>query len=435
MKNWNKTAHSNTPLTLHDVDIWTADRVRKNCDITITNGFVTDIRPTVQPQARGRTIVVMPSAVDTQVHLRTPGQWDKETPETGLHAALKGGVGALLTMPNTKPVLDSVDALKLAENQIAGAELRYGIRVMYSVAGTVGQLGKAVAPIEELVAYGACAITDDGKGISDDQIQLRVFEAAARSGAPFLQHAETLGAEGPLADGPLVQALGLVPYAAHHETDMVARDLKLLENVPSARYHLLHTSAAGSLPLVFEAKKKGLRVTAEVSPHHLFFSSQEIDAQNKSFKMNPPIRSVNDREALIDALRDGLIDWVATDHAPHEAATKQKPFTDASFGTLGLETMVPVVLDLVAKGRLSAKRAVQVLSTTPAEFLGIGAEFGFIKIGSPARLTVVAPEESWTVHASEHVSLSKNTCFDGVRLTGKVLGQINRSGVWLSEGI
>lgn len=435
MTKWTKTPHCGTPLTLQNVDVWTADRVRKNCDITITNGFVTDLQPSVSQQRRRRRIVVMPSAVDTQVHLRTPGQWDKETPETGLHAALRGGVGSLLTMPNTKPVLDSVDALKLAEKQIVAAELRYGIRVMYSVAGTIGQQGKVVAPIEELVANGAAAITDDGRGISDDQIQLRVFEAAARSGAPFMQHAETLGAEGPLADGPVPRTLGLRPYEAHHETDMVARDLKLLERVPNARYHLLHTSSAGSLPLVLAAKQKGLRVTAEVSPHHLYFSSQDIDEQNKSFKMNPPIRSMHDREALIDALRDGLIDWVATDHAPHEAATKQRPFTEASFGTLGLETMVPVVLDLVAKGRLSAMRAVQVLSSAPAKFLGIDSEFGFVKIGSPARLTIVAPDDAWAVHASEHVSLSKNTCFDGVRLTGKVLGQINRSGTWLAEEI
>ncbi|MBN8541080.1 MAG: dihydroorotase family protein [Deltaproteobacteria bacterium] len=435
MTNWKKNPHSSTPITLQDIDVWTADRIRKSCDITITDGFVTDIRPTASQGRRKRRIAIMPSAVDTQVHLRTPGQWTKETPETGLHAALKGGVGSLLTMPNTKPVLDSVDALMLAKAQIAAAELRYGIRVMYSVAGTIGQNGKVVAPIEELVANGAAAVTDDGKGISDDQVQLLVFEAAARSGAPFMQHAETLGAEGPLADGPVPRALGLKPYGSHHETDMVARDIKLLEKVPTARYHLLHTSAAKSLPLVLAAKEKGLRVTAEVSPHHLYFSSSEIDAQNKSFKMNPPIRSSYDREALIDALRDGLIDWVATDHAPHEAETKQKPFSEASFGTLGLETMVPVVLDLVAKGRLSATRAVQVLSSAPAKFLGIDSEFGFIKIGSPARLTIVAPDESWTVHASEHVSLSKNTCFDGIRLTGKVLGQINRSGTWLAEDI
>ncbi len=321
----------------------------------------------------------------------------------------------------------------MAQSQISSAESRFGIRVLYSVAGTIGQQGKAVAPIEELVVHGAVAITDDGRGISDDQVQLQVFEAVARSGAPFLQHAETLGAEGPLADGPVPRALGLKAYGEHHETDMVARDLKLLEKVPSARYHLLHTSAAGSLPLVREAKQKGLRVTAEVSPHHLFFSSDDIDAENKSFKMNPPIRSAHDREALIDALRDGLIDWVATDHAPHEAATKQKPFSEASFGTLGLETMVPVILDLVAKGRLTATRAVQVLSTTPAKFLGVDNEFGFIKVGSAARLTIVAPDETWLVHATDHVSLSKNTCFDGIKLTGKVLGQVNRAGSWLSD--
>lgn len=435
MTNWVRTPHSSRPVVLQNVDVWTAERVRSNCDVTIMNGFVTDIRPTSTRARRDRRIVVMPAAVDTQVHLRTPGQWTKETPETGLHAALRGGVGSLLTMPNTKPVLDSVEALKLAEAQIQAAELRYGIRVMYSVAGTIGQLGKDVAPLEELVANGAVAITDDGKGISDDHIQLQVFEAAARSGAPFLQHAETLGAEGPLADGPVPRALGLKPYGEHHETDMVERDLKLLEKVPSARYHLLHTSAAASLPLVKAAKARGLRVTAEVSPHHLYFSSDEIDAQNKSFKMNPPIRSRHDREALIDALRDGLIDWVATDHAPHEAATKQKPFPEASFGTLGLETMVPVVLDLVSRGRITPTRAVQVLSTSPAKFLGVDNEFGFVKVGSPARLQIVDPDEKWLVQASDHVSLSKNTCFDGIRLTGKVLGHVTRAGIWMAEEI
>jgi len=225
---------------------------------------------------------------------------------------------------------------------------------------------------------------------------------------------------------------GLKPYGAHHETDMVARDLKLLEKTPKARYHLLHTSSGESIPLINEAKRRGFHVTAEVSPHHLYFSSDDIDEGNTSFKMNPPIRSVKDREALIHGLADGSIDWVATDHAPHEISTKTKPFPEASFGTLGLETMVPVVLDLVSKGRLTPARAVQVLSTAPAKFLGLDESFGSLKKGAPLRAILVQPERAWTVRANDHASLSKNTCFDGARLKGKVVAHVTASGVWSS---
>ncbi len=432
-RKWIRKPHSAAPLVLEDVEIWTAERVLTHRDLTIVNGRVVDISPTKNKFRGLKRLVVMPSAVDTQVHLRTPGQWEKETPETGLMAALRGGVGALLTMPNTKPVLDSVEALSLAQELIAPSELRTGVRVLYSVAGTIGQKGQTVAPLVELARAGAAAVTDDGKGIADDGVQLAVLKASAEAGLPFLQHAETLGAAGPLAPGPVQEKLGLMPYLESHETDMVARDLKLLEQVPKARYHLLHTSSRKSLPLVKAAKERGFFVTAEASPHHLYFSSDEIQEENKSFKMNPPIRSRDDREALIAALESGEIDWVATDHAPHEAETKQRPFKEASFGTLGLETMVPVVLDLVAHGRLSPTRAVSVLSLNPAKFLGIADEFGDIKLGKAARLTIVEPDAAWTVHALDHASLSKNTCFDGARLKGKVVGQVNRAGAWLNS--
>lgn len=431
-KRWIRRPHSSAPLILEDVEIWTSERVLTHRDLTIVNGRIVSISPTKNPFRGQKRLVVMPSAVDTQVHLRTPGQWEKETPETGLMAALRGGVGALLTMPNTKPVLDSVEALELAKEQISPSEHRTGVRVLYSVAGTIGQKGQTVAPLEELAKAGAAAVTDDGKGIADDGVQLSVLKASAAAGLPFLQHAETLGAAGPLAPGPVQEKLGLSPYVASHETDMVSRDLKLLEQVPNARYHLLHTSSRLSLPLVKAARERGFAVTAEASPHHLFFSSDDIQEENKSFKMNPPIRSQEDREALIAALSRGDIDWVATDHAPHEAETKQRPFSEASFGTLGLETMVPVVLNLVSQGKLSPTRAVSVLATNPAKFLGIDDEFGEIKIGKSARLAIVEPDEVWTVRALDHVSLSKNTCFDGVRLKGKVVGQINRAGSWLN---
>lgn len=430
MKNWTRLPHSSELITFQDVDVWTAEGVRANCDVTLRQGRLVEIGPAKERIVRKTRVAIMPAAVDTQVHMRTPGQWEKETPETALHAALKGGVGALLTMPNTKPVLDTVPALELAKTQVASAEAQFGVRVLYSVAGTDGQKGERVAPLEDLVRAGAVAVTDDGKGVSDDSLQLEIFKRLAPLGIPFLQHAETLGAEGPLADGPVPRKHGFKPYSARHETDMVDRDLKLLKEVPRARYHLLHTSSGDSIPLIERAKAEGLKVTAEVSPHHLFFSSDDIDEGNTSFKMNPPIRSAQDREALIDALSSGAIDWVATDHAPHEMATKTKPFPEASFGTLGLETMVPVVLDLVAKGRLTPARAVQVLSLKPAEFLGLTEEFGHLRPGRPLHAILVHPDETWTVRANEHASLSKNTCFDGVRLKGRVVGHVTTSGIW-----
>lgn len=431
--NWTRIPHTADLVTLEDVDVWTTDSIRRSCDLLLREGRLIEIRTARTPRSRSERIAILPAAVDTQVHMRTPGQWEKETPETAALAALRGGVGAVLTMPNTKPVLDSVQALELAKKLVTPAADRFGIRVLFSVAGTVGQKGEAVSPLEELVAAGAVAVTDDGRGVENDGLQGEIFRRLEKLGIPFLQHAETAGAEGPLAEGPVTRKLGLKPYRAEHETDMVARDIKSLEATPAARYHLLHTSAAGSVGLIRAAKSRGLKVTAEVSPHHLFFSSDDIDENNTAFKMNPPIRSIEDREALIDALADGTIDWVATDHAPHEVATKSRSFPDATFGTLGLETMVPVVLHLVARGRLTPMRAVEVLSQRPAQFMGIEDEFGHLKVGAPLRACIVAPQRAWTVRAGEHASLSKNTCFDGVRLTGQVLGQINGSGMWLSN--
>ncbi len=435
MKNWTRTPHSADLLTIEDVEVWTAEGVRRHCDVLVRDGRLVEVRAAAKRSMRKMRIALLPAAVDTQVHMRTPGQWEKETPDTALFAAIKGGVGALLTMPNTKPVLDTCSALQLAKAQVANAESRFGVKVLYSVAGTEGQRGEKVTPLEELVTEGAAAVTDDGKGVSDDDLQLEIFKRLEPLGIPFLQHAETLGAEGPLADGPIPRKQGLKAYSAIHETDMVARDLKLLEKVPGARYHLLHTSSGESIPLIEKAKASGLRVTAEVSPHHLYFSSDDIDEGNTSFKMNPPIRSEKDREALIDGLARGAIDWVATDHAPHEISTKTKPFAEASFGTLGLETMVPVILDLVSKRRLSPARAVQVLSTAPAEFLGLSSEYGHLRLGSPLRAILVNPDVSWTVRASEHSSLSKNTCFDGVRLTGTVVAHVTPAGIWSSENL
>lgn len=438
---WNKSAENS--YVLQDVDVWTSAGTQRSCDLEIRDGFLVSIKPAAAKSARLYRWAVLPSGVDTQVHMRTPGQWEKETPEAALRAAIAGGVGAVLTMPNTKPILDCVEALELGRSQVARAEDLTGVRVLWSVAATIAQKGEAVAPLEDLVKAGAVAVTDDGKGIASDEIQREIFMRIAPLGVPFLQHAETLGAAGPLAPGPVTKRLGLSPYDESHEVDMVARDLEMLRSLVreigdagrQIRYHLLHTSSARSIPLVLRAKAEGLRVTAEVSPHHLYFSSDEIDESNKSFKMNPPIRSVEDRAQLRAALASGEIDWVATDHAPHEAESKAKPFAQASFGTLGLETMLPVLLDMCAKGELTEARLVEVFSKRPAEFLGIGEDFGDLKVGKKFRATVVAPREPWTVRAFAHQSLSKNTCFDGVRLTGRVLATATDSGLFVAPKV
>jgi dihydroorotase len=237
-----------------------------------------------------------------------------------------------------------------------------------------------------------------------------------------------LGAEGPLAPGPLQRKLGLRPYEAKLETDMVARDLRVLEKYPKARYHLLHVSSKDSIPMMLSARQNGFRVTSEVTPHHLYFSSDDIVAENKSFKMNPPIRGVDDREVLQSALAKNEIDWMATDHAPHEVETKTKEFALASFGTVGLETSLQTLLWMVKVGKLTPKRLVQAWSTAPAKFLGIAEEFGEIQVGKPFRAVLVNLEHEEKINSQNFWGLSKNSCFEGVLLPGKILGHATRSG-------
>jgi dihydroorotase len=258
----------------------------------------------------------------------------------------------------------------------------------------------------------------------------QAFEILSDLGAPLLQHAEMPGAEGPLAPGPIQKKLGLKPYDEKLEVDMLARDLEILQKYPKARYHLLHISSRHCLPLLFEAKKRGLHVTCEVTPHHLYFSSEDITEDNKSFKMNPPIRSPEDRTQLAKGLADGTIDWMATDHAPHEFETKQKDFSEASFGTLGLETSFSVLLKMVQDKVLSPQRLVQVWSSKPAEFLGIQNEYGDIQVGRPFRAILVDSLVSTEVQSHKFHSQSKNSCFEGEILPGAILAHGTRAG-WI----
>jgi dihydroorotase len=417
-------------LKLENVDIWTASGVQEKKDLVIENGVLQSISDSKAHDVKLSRKVVLPSGVDTQVHMRVPGQTEKESPETSIMAAVAGGVGACLNMPNTRPVLDSVAVLRAGQKAIAPFTEKWGAHILFSGCVSLGQKGQSLAPLKELFEAGCVAFTDDGHGVATSELMHQAFEILSDLGAPLLQHAEMPGAEGPLAPGPIQKKLGLKPYDEKLEVDMLARDLEILQKYPKARYHLLHISSRHCLPLLFEAKKRGLHVTCEVTPHHLYFSSEDITEDNKSFKMNPPIRSPEDRTQLAKGLADGTIDWMATDHAPHEFETKQKDFSEASFGTLGLETSFSVLLKMVQDKVLSPQRLVQVWSSKPAEFLGIQNEYGDIQVGRPFRAILVDSLVSTEVQSHKFHSQSKNSCFEGEILPGAILAHGTRAG-WI----
>lgn len=421
---------------IENVDVWNSDRVLKAQDVLVKAGRVESIVPHGSLTHSAHVIngdgkVLMPSGLDAQAHLRVPGQAEKETPETGLRAALRGGYAALLTMPNTKPVIDTVAALEEGRAQLARATDTYGIDVLWSAAITRGQNGEELADLESLAKAGIAAFTDDGKGVERDDLMDKAFAKLEKLGQPLLQHAEFPNHGGVLAPGPTQVQLGIKPYFDDVEWKMVERDIEVLENHPGARYHVLHVSAAKTVEIVSKAKAAGLKVSAEVSPHHLFFTSDDIPKGRSEFKMNPPIRSAKDREVLIAALANGEIDFVATDHAPHELGKKGEDFAGAAFGTTGLETCLRTLLHFYQKGQLTAERVVSSFATKPAEFLGVGDRYGRIEIGRKLFASLVdvkAPPAEITEIDLE--SLSKNNCFIGSRLPGKILQVFQPGKVW-----
>jgi dihydroorotase len=424
--------HAYSHYILRNVEIWTPRGRQLAQEIEVEGGKIVSIRPVSSTQSHvkvidGRGRVLLPAGVDPQVHLRVPGQAQKETPGTGLLAALRGGVAAVLTMPNTKPTIDSLEVCEEAVLELQEAEKLTGVKVFLSAAISQGLKGQVPVAYKELADWGVRAFTDDGLGVVEDELMRAVFAASAETGLPVLQHAEFPGHGGVLAAGPVQEAIHSPAYPAAAEADMVARDIRLLREFPKARYHVLHVSARETLALVKAAKAEGLPVSCEVTPHHLWFSSQDILPGHTAFKMNPPLRQTEDRSALREALREGLIDFVATDHAPHEAEVKSENFKTAAFGTTGLETSLRVLLTLYAKGELSSERLVEVFSTAPARFLGIQDEFGDIAEGRPLRAVLVDVEARRSVTADDLFSLSKNNCFLGTTLQGEL------EGVFLSD--
>lgn len=412
---------------IHNVDIWTDTKVLNRQRVVVQDGLVKQLEGmTDQPVQSAKVVidgsglVLMPAGVDPQVHMRVPGQLEKESPETLVQAALCGGVAAILTMPNTKPVIDSPEVCELAREQIEPISRATGLKVLLSAAMTRGERGQEPVDFDALAEAGVAAFTDDGVGVVKDELMLKAFEASAKLDRPVLQHAEFPGHGGVLAPGPVQEKLKVSPYPASAEYEMVARDIELLKQVPGARYHVLHVSCERTVELVDEARRQGLGVSCEVTPHHLWFGSEDIQEGNSSFKMNPPLRSRKERDFLQKALQDGRIDFVATDHAPHEAEIKTMNFKTAAYGTLGLETSLRVLLSLVHDGKLSPERLVQVFSSKPAKFLKLDESYGQIKPGLELRAVLIDPNVRTEVGLGNLLGKSKNSCFLGVELYGKV---------------
>ena len=408
------------------VDLWNSDGVKKSCDVHVEGGKVASILETGTQEYTGSKIlasgkVLMPGGVDPQVHLRTPGQPEKETPLSGCQAAVRGGVTALLTMPNTKPVIDSTEMVSLTREHLASAVSETGVDVAISAAITYGQKGKEAVDFQSLAKSGVAAFTDDGVGVVNNDLMRQAFAASAETGLPVLQHCEYPGHGGNFAQGPILAKIGGKPYPPEAESEMVARDLSLLSEFPGARYHVLHSSSAKTLELVARGKEEGLAVTCEVSPHHLFFNNCNIESSNTAFKMNPPLRSEEDRMALVSALKNGVCDFVATDHAPHQSEIKTK-LASAAYGTTGLETSLRCLLTLLHRGDLDQSRLVQVFSTNAAKFLGLTATEGLIEEGRPLRAVLVGKlDEPSMMTERDLASLSHNNCFLGSRLNGKIV--------------
>ena len=359
-------------------------------------------------------LLVVPGLIDVHVHLREPGEEYKETIESGARSAAAGGFTAVCAMPNTKPVNDSPEITSFIVKQAKEA----GYAKVYPVAAITGGLsGGSLCEYGELKKAGAVAVSDDGRPVEDGQVMRRAMEYAKGFGMLVVSHCEELSlvAGGCMNEGLTATHMGLAGIPNISESLMVIRDINLAE-LTGAHLHVAHVSTSESIEALREAKKRGVSVTAETGPHYFTLTDEAVKGYETNAKMNPPLRTEKDRQAVREALADGTLDVIATDHAPHSILEKEVEFNRAMNGIIGLETSLPLSLQLVRDGVLTLEQLVMRMAKTPAAVLGLNND---LKAGNPADITLIDPHAEWTVVAADMQSKSTNTPFEGWTLQGR----------------
>lgn len=392
-------------------------------DLLIVDGRVEHVGDTVAAPDGAEVIdcagmIVSPGFIDVHCHLREPGREDVETVATGARAAAAGGFTAVCAMPNTQPVTDNQAAVGFIVRQ---AQLANAARVYPIGAISVGQMGEKLAEFGEMVGAGAVAVSDDGKPVVSAQLMRTALEYARTFNIPVIDHCEepTLAAGGAMNEGVMSVRLGLKGIPAEAEEIMAIRDI-LLARRTGGHVHLAHMSTRGSVELIRWGKERGINVTAEVCPHHLSLTEERVEAYDTNAKMNPPLRTADDVAALQEAVADGTIDLIATDHAPHHYDEKEREFADAPNGIVGLETALAVVAtNLVVPGLISWATLVDRMACTPARLFHLPG--GTLRRGTTADVTVFDPEAEWSVDPATFLSKGRNTPYAGMQLRGRAV--------------
>lgn len=395
-----------------------------NGNLIVENGRIKDFGPNVAYDVNldgfykvinceGR--ILMPGVIDIHVHLRDPGQTHKEDIHSGTKSAAAGGVTTVVCQPNTTPPIDSIETFEYIKNK---AEKEAFVNV--KIYAAITKNGERLSDILSLHKAGAVGFTDDGLPVMNPLLMQKAFEYTAHLGVPVAQHAEDLNLsnKGCINQGAISNKLNVPGISDLSEYVMIGRDVMLLEKT-HAHYHVLHISTKKSVEIVEKAKRLGMNITCEVTPHHLLLNENVADDYNTLAKMNPPLRTEEDRLYLIEALQNGTIDAIASDHAPHDEESKNLPLTKAAFGIVGLETILPLSLELYHNGSIDLYDLLRKLTCNPAKI--INSDAGRIKLNAPADLIVLDIDHEYTIDVNQFASKSKNSPFNGRRVRGKVV--------------
>jgi dihydroorotase len=404
-------------------------------DLLIEEGVIKEIRKSIKHSKSIESIdltgkTVVPGLYDMHVHFREPGQTHKENLNTGAEAAANGGFTGVLCMPNTSPAIDNAVLLK----DLVAKSNDNLVDINFSVCATKNRKGEELSPILSLKDAGAVAITDDGSPISDPEILRRVFEYGSQTGLPVIQHCEDmrLSNKGVMNEGFISTVTGMRGIPSVSETSVIARDIEICSYVNGAHYHIQHISCGGSVRLLRSAKARGVSVTGEACPHHFILTDKHCLDYDTNFKMNPPLRGLEDVEEILKGLADGTIDVICTDHAPHTEYEKSQGFYDVPFGIIGLETAFGLAYTyLVRRDIICFKELLMKMSVNPRRILGL--DDVRIEPGVIANLSIFDLNSRWTVKKGKSKSKSRNTPFDGFRLHGKPFMVINKGKKFFSE--